>query len=80
MLKVSQDNRLLLKEMFRAGLLVLMIGSVLFLYLLQKVRSRNQGLEIARLSRERTVLIKKINSVEFEIEKMRRSGSPIGTE
>lgn len=74
MIRVSQDSRKLLKEMFRVGVLVLMIGAVLFLYLLQKVRSRNQGLEIARLSGKRAALIKQINRVEFEIEKIRRPG------
>ena len=80
MIGLNQDSRKLLREMFRVGLLVLMIGSVLFLYLLQKVRSRNQGLEIARLTGRRSALIKRINSVEFEIEKIRRPGGKAGTQ
>lgn len=71
---LERENRNLLKDMLRMGLLILMIGGVLFLYLLQKLRSRDQDTEIQRLVEQQMRVIREINRVEYEIERLRRPG------
>jgi hypothetical protein len=71
---LERENRTLLKDMLRMGLLILMIGGVLFLYLLQKLRSRDQDTVIQRLVEQQMRVIREINRVEYEIERIRRPG------
>lgn len=71
MLRDSPQDRTVIKDFIKIFLLILFIGGVSFLCLLQRVRSRELDLEVARLNTERANLIKDLNQLDYRIEQLK---------
>jgi cell division protein FtsL len=55
----------------RVLFLVLLVMSVFFLYLMQRVKSRELDQEIARLKQERAEAVKSLNQLDWRIEQLK---------
>lgn len=65
------QQRGVLRVCLRALALVVLVMSVLFLYMMQRVRSRELDRDISRLRQEQAEAVKELNRLDCRIEKLK---------
>jgi len=68
---LTEGKKGILKEFARIFILIFSISCVSFLYLLQQVRGRDVSLEVVRLKKKRAEIVKKINQLDYRIERLK---------
>jgi cell division protein FtsL len=72
--KAHSDDKSVVRLCLRIVCVVLLVMSVLFLFLMQRVKSRGLDQEIARLKQEQAETIKDLNQLDSRIEQLKSPG------
>jgi len=70
----SAENKSVARLCLRVVCIVLLVMSVLFFFLMQRVKSRELDQEIARLKQEQAEAIKDLNQLDSRIEQLKSPG------
>ncbi|MDR2733599.1 MAG: cell division protein FtsL [Spirochaetota bacterium] len=65
------EEKSVLRLCLRVLCIVLLVMSVLFLFLMQRIKSRELDQEIARLKQEQAEAIKNLNQLDWRIEQLK---------
>lgn len=68
---MEKENKFIIRKFIKVVSFSLLVFGVCFLYLLQKVRGRELDSQIQILHLKKAALIKKINFIDFQIERLK---------
>lgn len=69
--ETGADSRTIFTSCLRALLVIVLAMSLLFLYLMQRVKSRELDREIALLKSEQAEAVKNLNQLDVQIERLK---------